>query len=339
MADPVAVPDVVGKAFSDAQKAVEDAGLKVGTLTKASSPTVPSGNVISSNPLAGSSVTAGSAVNLQVSTGPAGDVAVPDVTGLTKQAAEAVLKNAGLGLGPVTNHSSDSVPKGGVIGTIPDAGTTVSSGSKVGLSISSGPATNFWQYLPNVLFTVLGLVVLGVIIYGVTQPSGVFLNNLGKKEVARGLITFLIAISTVGIAIILSISTLLLPAGDDGDKRFDRGKQVLTVLIGVLGTIVGFYFGSSTDTHSNPAITTAALPDGAANQAYNFTLQATGGTQPLKWSVTPELPSPLKLDAATGAITGTPTAALPQTKFTFTVIDSSSPPLSSPPTVLTLEIK
>jgi hypothetical protein len=144
----------------------------------------------------------------------------------------------------------------------------------------------------------------------------------------------------VGIAIILAISTLVLTEGEEGDKRFDRGKQVLTILIGVLGTIVGFYFGSPTEQPqiSAPKVTTTMLPDGAAKTPYPSTiLQSTGLTPPLKWSVTPALPTGLILDA-NGTISGTPTAVLPKTPFTFTVTDSAIPANSST-AALTLEIK
>jgi hypothetical protein len=66
-------------------------------------------------------------------------------------------------------------------------------------------------------------------------------------------------------------------AANENDKRFDRGKQVLTTLIGVLGTIVGFHFGSASSPQalqvppSAPAaltITMQALPAVAAKQAY-----------------------------------------------------------------------
>ncbi len=57
---------------------------------------------------------------------------------------------------------------------------------------------------------------------------------------ARGLITFLIAVTTMGIAIMLAIFTIFSKGGPDDDKQFDKGKQVLSVLIGLLGTIVGF---------------------------------------------------------------------------------------------------
>jgi hypothetical protein len=188
------------------------------------------------------------------------------------------------------------------------------------------------------LFAGLGFFFISMIVSGISSSRQDLLTKLAQTEVARGLITFLIAIGTVGIAIILAISTLMLPEGIEGEKRFDRGKQVLTVLIGVLGTIVGFYFGSAP---SRPpiAITSAALPDGAINKPYATTLQAAGGTPPLKWSVTPpELPAGIILDPSSGAIGGTPTALSPKTLYTFKVTDSGAP-ATSDSKELALEIK
>ena len=67
----VIVPNVVGQTQAAATTSLTNAGLTVGTVTTASSPTVPAGSVISQNPAGGSSVPVGSAVNLTVSTGPA----------------------------------------------------------------------------------------------------------------------------------------------------------------------------------------------------------------------------------------------------------------------------
>ena len=68
----VIVPNVVGLTQAAATTSLTGAGLVVGTVTMASSPTVPAGNVISQTPGGGTSVAVGSAVNLTVSTGPAG---------------------------------------------------------------------------------------------------------------------------------------------------------------------------------------------------------------------------------------------------------------------------
>ena len=86
------------------------------------------------------------------------------------------------------------------------------------------------------------------------------------------------------------------------------------------------------------AVTTTSLPDGVVGTPYKQTLQASGGSAPLKWSVTPNLPAGLTLNAATGIISGTPTAASPKTSYKFTVTDSATPVASSTAD-LTLEIK
>ena len=268
-------------------------------------------------------------------------VAVPSIVGLTQPAAEALLTKAGLTVGAVKKHHSNSVPAGGTIGADQNAGALVNAGTPVNLEISKGPETVWTQYIPLGLLGILGLLVLCAIVYAITQTNQTFLGKLANPKVARGLITLLIAITTVGIAIILAVSTLVLSEGDEGDKRFDRGKQVLTTLIGVLGTIVGFYFGSANDsTPQKPLteqtdtaatkITMTSLPDGAVNKPYTQTMQAAGLTPPLKWTVAPPLPAGLTLDPATGTIGGTPTAAAPKTSYKFTVTDSAAPPVSSP---------
>lgn len=81
------------------------------------------------------------------------------------------------------------------------------------------------------------------------------------------------------------------------------------------------------------------LADGVANEVYpQTTLNAMGGTPPLKWSVAPELPEGLKLDSATGVLSGKPTVTFSKTIFTITVNDSAKPAAESNLNVA-LEIK
>jgi hypothetical protein len=69
-------------------------------------------------------------------------------------------------------------------------------------------------------------------------------------------------------------------------------------------------------------ITTLTLPNSTAGQAYNQTVNATGGTIPYTWSVSVgAIPNGLNLNAATGAITGTPTTP---GDFTFTIRNADS---------------
>ncbi|MBI3801747.1 MAG: PASTA domain-containing protein, partial [Deltaproteobacteria bacterium] len=67
---PVTVPNVVGQTQANAESTLGAAGLTVGVTSTANSTTVPAGQVISQNPVAGTSVAPGSAVNLVISTGP-----------------------------------------------------------------------------------------------------------------------------------------------------------------------------------------------------------------------------------------------------------------------------
>ena len=70
-----------------------------------------------------------------------------------------------------------------------------------------------------------------------------------------------------------------------------------------------------------PEITTTSLPNGTVGQPYSQTLQATGGTSPLTWSLeSGALPAGLALNASTGALTGTPTAG-GTSSFTARVTD------------------
>jgi hypothetical protein len=70
----------------------------------------------------------------------------------------------------------------------------------------------------------------------------------------------------------------------------------------------------------------AMLPAAQATKAYTATLAATGGIGSPTWTVTSgALPTGLTLNAATGKITGTPTAA-GNSAFTLSVQDQSNPP-------------
>jgi beta-lactam-binding protein with PASTA domain len=76
---PVTVPNVVGMTQTAATAAIVGAGLKAGTVTNASSTSIPAGSVISQDPAAGASVALGSAVALVVSSGPAAGLTVASI--------------------------------------------------------------------------------------------------------------------------------------------------------------------------------------------------------------------------------------------------------------------
>jgi VWFA-related protein len=148
---PVTVPNVVNQTQAAATTALTGAGLVIGTVTQQSSATIAAGRVSSQNPSAGVGVTAGSAVNLVVSTGPAPPpgpvtVTVPNVVNQTQAAATAAIQGAQLILGTVSQQSSTTVAAGSVISQSPVAGSSLATGSAVSLVVSTGPVS-----VPNVV--------------------------------------------------------------------------------------------------------------------------------------------------------------------------------------------
>ncbi len=131
----VAVPDIVGRAQSDAQATITGTGFSVGAVTQEWSAAVPTGSVISQNPAAGTVMIPGTAIDFVVSKGPQ-PVAVPDVAGKTQTEAQAAIAGAGLTVGAITHQYSDTVPEGAVVGQNPAAGMLITPGSPVNLVLA-----------------------------------------------------------------------------------------------------------------------------------------------------------------------------------------------------------
>jgi beta-lactam-binding protein with PASTA domain len=129
----VPVPDVTGTSAADAQAEIEAAGFTV-TTEEQESDTVEAGLVIETNPSAGTEVAAGTEVKIIVSSG-AGDVVVPDFTGMTVDNATAAAEAAGLTISFVED-ADDPDPEGVVVSQDPSGGTTVEAGTEVVAQLS-----------------------------------------------------------------------------------------------------------------------------------------------------------------------------------------------------------
>ena len=135
----VPVPNLDRLTQDAATTAVTEAKLKVGTITQQASNTVVAGNVVSQDPANGSSLLPGSAVNLVISSGSLVMLTVPNVEGLTQAAATTAITGANLMVGTVAQRASNTVVTGNVIGQDPAKGSSLAQGSAVNLVISSGP--------------------------------------------------------------------------------------------------------------------------------------------------------------------------------------------------------
>ncbi len=131
----VTVPDVVEMALADANTAIVTASLTVGNITTAYSDTIAAGLVISQNPIGGTVVDVGSAVNMVVSLG---QPVVPDVIGQTQVAAMAAITSVDSLTVSATMQYSNTVAAGLVISQNPVGGTAVNIGSNVAIVVSLG---------------------------------------------------------------------------------------------------------------------------------------------------------------------------------------------------------
>jgi beta-lactam-binding protein with PASTA domain/Ca2+-binding RTX toxin-like protein len=144
------VPNVIGLTQAAATTAIVQAGLRVGVVTTANSPTIPIGRVISTDPRPGFTLPPNSPVDLVISLGTITPLIVGAPTGDsgTRGTAENILFEAGMVVGVVTTASSNTVPAGIVISQDPVDGLTVEVGTAMNFVVSSGrpPVT-----VPNVV--------------------------------------------------------------------------------------------------------------------------------------------------------------------------------------------
>jgi serine/threonine-protein kinase len=145
----VSVPDVTTKPLATAKSLITQAGLDVGSTSQAFSSQIPNGDVISTNPPAGTSEPKHTRVNFVESKGkaPVAKVQVPDVRGDTSQQALTALGNAGFTM--KTSSQTAQGPPGAQPGTVvsesPQQGTLEPKGTQVTVILT--PST---QTVPDV---------------------------------------------------------------------------------------------------------------------------------------------------------------------------------------------
>ena len=132
------VPDVVNMDYREATLALQNAGLAV-EIENTTSDTVSKDFVISTSPSANEKISAGSTVYVIVSSGTETRyLSMPNLIGLTEDAARIKIENAGLSYGGAETVSSE-YDAGTVIGQSVPAFSDVEEYTKIVLQISRGP--------------------------------------------------------------------------------------------------------------------------------------------------------------------------------------------------------
>lgn len=132
-----AVPTLAGTSQAEATDRITGANLVLGEVTEKFDEKVPEGQVIASDPKAGTSLKRGTTVALTVSKGRQ-PIKVANFTGKPLSSAKTALGKAGLVVEVSGEENSDTVPAGSIIRQEP-AGGTLFKGDKVTVVTSKGP--------------------------------------------------------------------------------------------------------------------------------------------------------------------------------------------------------
>ena len=131
-----AVPELTGRSIEQALEALEPLGVVI-EQDQENSATVPEGFVSRTDPAAGSRVFKNSVVTVFLSLGPK-QLKVPEVSGLSAEAAKKLLTDSGFVVGSSKNFFGDAL-EGQVLELSTPAGAILNQGSVLDLRISLGP--------------------------------------------------------------------------------------------------------------------------------------------------------------------------------------------------------
>ena len=135
------IPYVYGLTEEQAKQKLTEVGL-VPKIEFVYSNEIPAGKVVSTDPQKETVVKEGDTITVYISMGPeVTQVAVPDLIGRTVEDAKTLLANAGLELGQISQEPSERYSAGQIFYQDTTAGELVDKGTKINVSVSTGPAS------------------------------------------------------------------------------------------------------------------------------------------------------------------------------------------------------
>jgi eukaryotic-like serine/threonine-protein kinase len=169
----VAVPNLVGMAPVEAERASLADGLQMEVQREYYSPNIPEGKIMSQMPPPGTTVKRGFQMQVARSLGPQ-RVAIPDVTGQTPRAAQINIERRGLDLGTMASLPSSKAPADQVLAQSPPPNASGVSAPRISLLVSTLDQPPAFV-MPNFVGQSLGTV------SNVVQAAGM---RLGKVTLA-----------------------------------------------------------------------------------------------------------------------------------------------------------
>ncbi|WP_313405918.1 Stk1 family PASTA domain-containing Ser/Thr kinase [Aeromicrobium sp.] len=141
----VDVPRVAGLDVPTATNRLESKNLVVGDTSERTSADIPEGQVMETDPPAGTTIDEGTPVDLVISAGPE-LVEIPDLTSYSFEEAKKLLEGDSYGLKVERQNTDSDQPKGRVLNSNPPVRTEVERGSTITLIVSRGQVE-----VPNVV--------------------------------------------------------------------------------------------------------------------------------------------------------------------------------------------
>lgn len=132
----VAVPQLVGLAPAEAERAVAGLGLQISIERQYYSPQIAEGRIMSQLPLPGTKVRHGWQVRVAQSLGRT-RVTIPDVTGQSEHAAELNIRRRGLDVAAIAEVQTAGIPADQVLAQSPTANETQVASPKISLLVTS----------------------------------------------------------------------------------------------------------------------------------------------------------------------------------------------------------
>jgi len=172
----VAVPQLVGLAPAEAERAVGALGLQISIERQYYSPQIPEGKIMSQLPLPGTKVRRGWQVRVAQSLGPT-RVEIPDVTGQSEHAAELNIRRRGLDVASMAEVEAPGIPADQVLAQSPPANATQVLAPKISLLVTAAAEPQAFV-MPNFVGQPLGSA------SGTLQDAGFKLANVSMAAPA-----------------------------------------------------------------------------------------------------------------------------------------------------------